>query len=189
MTSNLPGFGSTVLQLYIEALGGKSQEPHVLDVGPICTENIMFFAQQVKKIYVCDMFMRVNRSRRKGRSSAESFVHLDYPKHVFDGIHLWDLIDHLDDQDASRLVGLCHEMLKPGGLMTVFAFEEAAERPLIRSFVILDRYLMTFRPQTHLDLPWHFRTNRELISLFSVFPRISSFLSRSGARELLLERS
>jgi hypothetical protein len=186
---SVAGYTSMMLQLYTETLLDENEELQILDLGPVCGENVMFFAQQVKRLCVCDLFIRMDRNLKKGKSLRDLFEYLDYPDGSFYGIHLWDIIDHLQDRDANRLVHLCHRMLRPGGLMTAVAFEESIHRsPLIASFVVRDKYQVSLRPQTHLDLPWYFRSNRQLASLLSKFSRVSSFLSRSGIREFLLER-
>ena len=52
---------SNVLPLFVNDLEGQ-----VLDVGPVCGSNITFFAQRVKRLYVCDMFLFLDRKRSKG---------------------------------------------------------------------------------------------------------------------------
>jgi 2-polyprenyl-3-methyl-5-hydroxy-6-metoxy-1,4-benzoquinol methylase len=180
-------YTSMILQLYIETFK-KYSNVQVLDVGPVCEENIMFFAQQVKRLYICDMFLRLDRTKRKGLHSQTVWKHLDYPPHFFDGIHLWDFIDHLNDNDVGRLVKLCHTLLKPKGMLMATAFEEQSAPSQINSFVIEDDFRLTFRPQTHVDLPWYFRTNRILTSMLSAFSNVKSFIYRNGVREFLFKR-
>jgi hypothetical protein len=189
-SANQPSaYTSMMLQLYLETLQEQSGELKVLDLGPVCEENIMFFAALVKRVYVCDMFIRLDRHRRPGKTSRDLLEDLDYPEQSFHGIHLWDLVDHLEDGEASRLVEVCHRLLRPRGLLTVIAYDKlpAASSP-VRSFVIQSNCQVAPRPQPHLDLPWYFRSNRQLTALLAIFPRINSFLSRSGTREMLLER-
>jgi hypothetical protein len=185
----IEGYTSMMLKYYLEALRGKGEELQVLDVGPVCGENISYFAQQVKKLHVCDLFIRMDRLLRSGRTNEELWKHLDYPDSNFHGIHIWDFIDHLADDDAGRLIKSCHRMLKPGGMTLAVSFGQAFETaPAICSFVAGEKHHVSLRPQPHLNLPWHHRNNRQLTSLLGRFSRVTSFLSRSGARELLLER-
>ena len=180
-------YSSMMLQMYLENLK-RSRGIQVLDMGPVCEENITFFAQQVKRHYVCDMFIRLDRNRRKKLKSADLWNHLDYAQQSFDGIHLWDLVDHLNDAEASKLMELCHFMLRPMGMIMAYTFDEHSIPSFIYSFVIRDSDRITFRPQHHLDLPWHYRTNRELILLLTTFRLIKSFLYRNGIREFLFQR-
>ena len=48
-------YTSSVLHLFIEALE-RRQKAQVLDLGPVCGENIDFFVRRVQRLYVCDMF-------------------------------------------------------------------------------------------------------------------------------------
>lgn len=181
-------YTSEMLQLYIGKLVQQVQ-PGIVDLGPVCEENIMFFANRVKRHHVCDLFIRLDRHRRKRLPFGKLWDHLDYPDHSFSGIHLWDFVDHLDDSEAGRLLDRCHRMLKPEGMMMLTGFEESAQSAIIYSFVTLDNYRLTFRPQHHLDLPLFYRSNRELTALMSEFRLVKSFLYRNGVREFFFQRN
>ena len=177
-------YTSSVLGLFVEVLE-RRQEAQVLDLGPVCGENITFLAHQVQRLCVCDMFIRLDRNRRKGVPLSWAWGQLDYPPQSFDGILLWDLADHLNDQEVKRLVELCRNMVKPGGMVTVFVFGEKAVSTTVNSFVIGDGLRLHLRPQFHLDLPLHVRQNREVLSLFTPFTPVRSFIYRNGLREFL----
>ena len=181
-------YTSEMLQLYVGKLEQQVQ-PKIVDLGPVCEENIMFFANRVKRHYVCDLFIRLNRHRRKRLAFRQLWDHLDYPDHCFNGIHLWDFLDRLDDSQTGRLLDLCHRMLKPEGMIMLTGFEESAQSSVICSFVTLDNYRLTFRPQHHLELPLFYRSNRELTALLSRFRLVKSFLYRNGVREFFFQRS
>ena len=91
--SSLVDYKSMMLQMYFETLN-KYSTALVLDVGPVCEENIRYFAQRVNRFHVCDLFLRLYRTRNKGLPVQKVLDHLDYVPHSFDGINLWDLIDH-----------------------------------------------------------------------------------------------
>ncbi len=176
-----------MLQMYVETLDRYSTA-NVLDVGPVCEENITYFARRVKRLYVCDMFLRLNRSRRKFLPVKNVWEHLDYAPHSFDGINLWDLIDHLNDDDIGRLLSLCYTLLEPKGQMIITSFEEQSAPSKIHSFVIKDGYQVTFRLQNHLDLHRYCRSNRIITGMLSEFRTVKSFLYRNGVREFLCKR-
>ena len=183
----LGDYTSVLLQTYVEILE-KSSMAQVLDLGPVCEDNIIYFAQRVKRLHVCDMFLRLNRNKRESLASKKIWKHLDYASHSFDGINLWDFIDHLNDDQIGRLVGLCHSLLKPRGMMIITSFEAQTAPAPINSFVIQDNYRLTFRLQNHLNLPWYYRSNRALTHMLSGFPSVKSFLYRNGIREFLCRR-
>jgi len=184
---SLADYTSMMLQMYFETLD-QSSMAQVLDVGPVCEENITFFAQRVKRFHVCDMFSRLNRIRREGLPSKNMWKHLDYAPHSFEGINLWDFIDHINDDEIGKLVNLCHTMLNPRGMMLLTSFEEQSAPSQINSFVMQDSYRLTFRPQNHLDLPCYYRSNRILTDMLSEFASVKSFIYRNGVREFLCKR-
>jgi 2-polyprenyl-3-methyl-5-hydroxy-6-metoxy-1,4-benzoquinol methylase len=182
--SDLADYTSSVLHIFVEALE-HCQEPQVLDLGPVCGENITFLARRVQRLYVCDMFIRLDRNRRKGVPLSWAWRQLDYPARSFDGILLWDLADHLNDKEVRRLVESCRNMVKPGGMITVFVLGAETLSNTVNSFVIGDGLRMHLRPQPHLDLQLHVRQNREVLSLFTPFTPVRSFICRNGLREFL----
>lgn len=184
---SLANYSSMMLQRYLEILDQNSRA-EVLDLGPVCEENIRYFAQRVKRFHVCDMFLRLNRARCKGLPAKKILDHLDYVPHSFDGINLWDLIDHLSDDDIGRLLSHCYTLLEPRGLMIITSFEKQSAPSKIHSFVIKPGYQITFRLQNHLNLPWYYRSNRIITEMLSEFRTVKSFLYRNGVREFLCRR-
>ena len=184
---SLPAYTSMMLEMYIETLAHYSRA-EILDLGPVCEENIRYFAQRVKRFHVCDMFLRLSRIRRKGLPAKKVLDHLDYQPHSFDGINLWDLTDHLSDDDIGRLVNHCYTLLVPRGLMIITSFEEQAAPSKINSFVIKHGCQVSFRHQDHLNLPWYYRSNRIITEMLSEFRTVKSFLYRNGVREFLCRR-
>lgn len=114
--------------------------------------------------------------------------YLDYPPRSLDGILLWNLIDHLDDSEVSRVVELGEKMLRPGGMVMVIILGEQAIDQLVNSFVIGYGFRLYLRPQTHLALPFHMRQNREVLTLLAPFTLVKSFIYRNGIREFLFQR-
>jgi hypothetical protein len=184
---SLDDYTSMVLQMYLETLE-QSSAAQLLDVGSVCEENIKFFAQRVKRFHVCDMFLRLNWNQRQDLPAKEVCERFDYEPQSFDGINLWDFIDHLNENEATKLVKHCHALLKPKGMMIVISFEEHSAPSQINSFIVQDRYRLTFRLQPHLDLPCYYRSNRILTDMLSEFASVKSFIYRNGVREFLCKR-
>jgi hypothetical protein len=180
-------YNSTILKLFVETLE-RWRDVQILDVGSVCQENIMFFAGRMHRHYVCDMFLRLKRETGKKPGDRDVFRHLDYPPRSFDGIQLWDLIDHLDDNQAKRLVKRCFDMLRSTGLLMLIAFEKKPTPDLINTLVIGQDYLLDVRVQHHLKLPWCCRHNRALMSLMADFNIVKSFRYRNGLREFLFKK-
>ena len=84
---SLGDYTSVLLQTYVKILE-KSATAEVLDLGPVCEENIIYFARRVKRFHVCDMFLRLKRNKREDLPSIRVWKHLDYASHSFNGINL-----------------------------------------------------------------------------------------------------
>jgi hypothetical protein len=183
----LESYTSNALKLFMKHLDQQPQS-RLLDVGPVCEENIRFFARRVWKHYVCDMFIRLDRCIREGKPVVQILKELDYHPESFDGILVWELADRLDEQDVNRLVTLCHTMLKRGGLAMVMVMGDQVASSETRSFVVGENYRIYLRPQPHLKLPLRSRQNRDVLSMMAPFIPAKSFICRPGFMEFLFRR-
>ncbi len=179
-------YTSNILRLFSEDLE-RRPGARVLDVGPVCGENINFFAKKVKRLYVCDMFLRLDQDRRKGLLPERTWQHLDYLPQSFDGILMWDLADRIEDREAQRLTELCRGLMKPGGKAVVFVLAKETVLQTVNTFVIGDNFQVYLRPQPHLNLPLRSRQNRDVLAMMSPFKPVKSFLYRNGVREFLFQ--
>jgi len=181
------GYSSTILELFVESLA-RWKDAHILDAGPVCQENITFFANRMRKVYVCDMFVRLHRALGEQPQPGNFCQQLDYPPRSFDGIQLWALIDHLDDDQAQKLVARCFEMLRTTGLLMLIALEKKPVPAKINTFVIGREYRLDLRLQPHLELPWYGRHNRALMSVLAEFEIVKSYRYVNGLREFLFKK-
>lgn len=179
-------YTSRILPIFVEYLE-HHPGARLLDVGPVCGGNILFFASRVGKLYVCDLFHRLCQESRKGRSASHIWPELDYPVGAFEAVQLWNLGDHLADRDFTRLVELCILMLRPGGVLMLIAVGEEFGRFPPHAFVVGDGFRLEVRLQPDLELPLHHRHNRDLIAIMNPFKLVKSFIYRSGLREFLFE--
>jgi len=141
----------------------------------------------VGKLYVCDLFQRLREEKRQGRSASHIWPDLDYPVGSFEAVQLWDLGDHLEDRELTRLVELFVLMLKPKGMLMLIAMGEQANPSPSSSLVIGESFQLHERARPDLDLPRHHRHNRELIAMMSPFKLVKSFIFRNGLREFLFQ--
>jgi len=180
-------YTSNVLQLFMEGLDGQPSA-QVLDLGPVCQENIRFLARRVKRLYVCDMFIRLERCLGKGDPVDRIWHELDYPPESFDGILVWELADRLDDGGVRELVKRCHTLLKPGGMAVVLVLGEQAASLGVNSFVVGQNFRVRLRFQPHLHLPIRGRQNRDILAMMTPLKPAKSFICRLGFMEFLFTR-
>ena len=180
-------YTSNILRLFVESLNQR-QEVQVLDVGPVCSQNISCLAHRAKRLYVCDMFLRLDRERRIGKTPNTTWRNLDYPPRSFDGVLLWDLPDRLEDGELVKLVKLCHNLTRSRGMVMVIVHSEHLLSPPVNSFVITDEFRLHLRPQPHLTLPLHVRANRKVLDMLAPFIPVKSYIYRNGLKEFLFRR-
>lgn len=183
------GSASVVLKRLTENLQRKKASK-ILDLGPVCQENIDFFAYRSKQLYVFDLFSQLNqKSKKKDASYDEIWKQLDFPPDSFDCINLWDLLDHLNDTEALKIIQRCHKMVKPYGLVLVMSMEKALHPRYTSLFAYSQDNRLIWRTLPNLRLSSYFRHNRALISLLTPFKPIISFRYYSGIREILFQRT
>jgi hypothetical protein len=177
---------SHVLRAFVEEMEAKPGY-EVLDLGPVCGENIHLLSQKAKKLYICDMFFRMDRDQRRGVPSEQAWRHLNYPFRSFDGILLWDLVVRLEDRQAKKLVQRCVDMIRPGGKVAVFALGQAVDPGMVYAFVLEDDFRISLRPQPHLALPLQSLQTRDILDIMKPFKQIRSFMYTNGIREFLFQ--
>ncbi len=181
-------YNSKTCSLFTQSLS-KIAQPQILDLGPVCQENIMFFGSRVERLFVNDLFYRLHRCRAEKQPIKTIWDTLDYPKECFDGILLWDLIDRLAKGEVDDFIKLCSRMLKPRGIIMLTAFNRQTFLPDVHTFVVKDNFSISFRSQQHLKLFVTHRHNREIMALFSSFSPVKAQLNKNGFREFLFQRS
>lgn len=175
---------SQVTSLVLESLAQR-QDTRLLDVGPVCGENLECLAHGVKRLYVCDLFLRMMRDRQAGLPEPFLWRHLNYPQASFDAVLLWGLVERLPDEEVRRLAGLMRHLVKPGGLVGLTLQGERGAGKAVKSWVIGPDLTLTPRTQPHLKLPLLVRPNRLIRDLLLPLSLSSSFVYRNGLREYL----
>ena len=180
-------FTSKALTAFIQHIKARP-DPHILDMGPVCSENINFLAQKVHQLFICDMFIRLDQKHQKGQAPGGVWQHIDYAPDTFDGILMWGLPGRLDADVVGQLGKKCHRLLKAGGLVMVCALGENKKNTRVDAFVLAGDSSISFRGQPHLDLPLYTRNTRELVDSLAPLKLVQSFLFRNGLREFLFRK-
>ncbi len=167
---------------------GKEGRGQILDLGPVCGDNINLLARRVRRLCVCDIFFHLGQRARSNDPLDRVWRHLDYPPGSFEGILLWDLIDRLEDHDAQEVVKRCYSMARTGGMVMILAQGGPTPSKVVNTFVIIQGYQLYLRPKHHLELPVYVRQNREVMEMLAPFTLINSFIYRNGTREFLFRR-
>ncbi|RUA03376.1 MAG: hypothetical protein DSY89_00900 [Deltaproteobacteria bacterium] len=163
-------------------------DTRILDIGPVCGDNITLLARKVRQLYICDIFARIPKPVNPAPPSGRIWRHLDYEPDTFDGILIWNLLDRLDSDVVGNAGNHCRRILKPGGLVVAYALGEKELNAAVHAFVLSDSRKVSLRSQPHLDLALHTRTTRRLVEILAPLKLVQSSLFRNGLREFLFKK-
>jgi hypothetical protein len=166
----------------------KCEDPQILDIGPICGQNIDYLINRYTRIHVCDLVQRLAPEPLQPIEAEAIVPWFDYDENSFDGIHLWDVPDHLDDRALKRLVALCSEILKPNGLLMVIAGTTSLPQPYQHYVVIGNDMMVRLMKSTSFRLPYFHRSNRDIEIAMKPFEQYCSFVCMNGIREFLFKK-
>jgi hypothetical protein len=175
---------SRMLKRYLEHLA-LCDKPEVLDLGPACGNNISFFLPRVSRLHVCDAFFHLIMAIKQGSDAEKHIQLINYKESSFDGIHLWDLPDHLESKTLSLLVRRLHMLLKPKGMLTMIASNTSGTQPYPLYFVIRDDGAVRLQKTTSQRFSYFYRPNRDIEQIMKPFRQTSSFICTNGIREFI----
>ena len=173
-------YQSRMLQRYTAHIA-KCRNPHILDIGPVSGNNISFFLSLGARLSVCDFMLRLTRQ-------APPPAILDYRDRRFDGIHVWDIPDHLETGLLSDIVKKWFAMLKPGGMLMMLAGPSSVPQPFLHIETIVCDSMVGLEEVPALELPYFHRSNRDIKIVMRPLEQHSSFLCTNGEREFLFKR-
>jgi hypothetical protein len=179
---------SRMVKKYMRLLALR-EKPEILDVGPVSGNNISFFLSHVSKLHVCDAFSRFSHDIHQNPDTEEMLSFFDYKENSLDGIHVWDICDHLNSRMLSPLVRKLHSLLKPNGLMMLIASTTSGVQPYPLFFVIRDDCAVVLQKVTTRRFPYFYRTNRDIEGSMKPFQQLNSFICTNGVREFLFRNA
>lgn len=180
-------YASSTLKYLVENIE-RQDVGQLLDVGPINEENINFLSLKVPRLYVCDLFRRLDQDRKNNITSSQFEKELDYPPSTFDGILLWNLVDRLNESEVCNLVNRCFSMMKTGGLLMLFTLGAQVSPAGQDVFIIREGFRLCMCGPVYPHLPASERPNRVFLNLLAPFTPVKSLAYRNGIREFLFQR-
>jgi hypothetical protein len=174
-------YGANSLDLFVDRLQ-KFQNPLILDLGPVCEQNLDYLAGTNRfSVRVEDL------SREAGGDLARAVELLSLEKSAFHGVLLWSLLDHLKREAIRGLVRRMWSALRPGGLVAAFFGQRQMPEAAVQQFLIRGRGMISIRETGIMAPCWNW-PNREILDLFEPFETVNSFILKSGLREFLFRR-
>ena len=167
----------------------------ILDLGGAHQENINFITSLGHKFYSED-FLRIFRGTfqdptgQSNPSQIDCFLReaFDYPDEHFDGVLVWDLLEHLDAPLLSATVDRLMRLMKPRGQLLAF-FHSPDSRALApySTFRILDFHTLEIG-ESGSRAPALVFNNRSLEKLFQQFNSVKFLLTHEQLRELIVKK-
>jgi hypothetical protein len=180
-------YRSRMLQRYAAHIA-KCDNPEVLDIGPISGNNISSFLSLDMRLSVCDFVRRLTPGPPDS-ALKRALAILDYRDRRFDGIHVWDIPDHLETWLLADLVKKWSAMLKPGGRLLMLAGPSSTPQPYLHIETIVSGDLVRLEEVRTRELPYFHRSNRDIKIVMRPLEQHNSFLCTNGEREFLFRRS
>jgi len=184
-------YPTKALQKFLTCLHG-SDNPLILDLGPVVGSNVTFFGEQLGcRIRVEDVAADIDRHVKDHKLELlpEYFAgrFTQEPGSV-DGILCWDVLDYLDRPAAQALATALCRLLKPDGcLLGLFSTAEAADQ-VYTKYVVVDESTLRYRTYPALRPRQRSLLNGDIIKLFKDLRVTDSFLMKSKLREMLFRK-
>ena len=169
-----------------------TENPLLLDLGPVVGSNVTFFGEQLGcRIRVediahdIDKHVKANTIDQLPEFFAKRFT--QEPGTV-DGILCWDTLDFLDRPAAQALATALSTLLRPDGSLLGFFSTAEAHESVYTKYVVVDETTLKYRTYPASRPRQRNLLNGDIIKLFKDLRVTDSFLMKSKVREMLFRK-
>jgi hypothetical protein len=184
-------YPTTALHKFLTNLQ-TSENPLLLDLGPVVGSNVTFFGEQLGcRLRVEDVAKDVDRHVKENTlEQLPDFFTKRFTQKAgtVDGILCWDVLDYLDRPAAQALATALAALLRPDGCLLGF-FSTAEQRDaLYTKYVVVDESTLRYRTYPASRPRQRNLLNGDIIKLFKDLRVTDSFLMKSKLREMLFRK-
>src|ERR1017187_4717225 len=176
---------------HIHGLSGLT----LLDLGGATQQNVSFITDLGHRLYSENFLQILSETvgpdgvadqSNPGRIDYFLRQALDYPEGHFDGVLVWDVLEHLAPALLTAVVERLHRICRPGSyLLAFFHADDKLEAVPFYVFRIQDmKNLQVLQQGTHR--PVQLFNNRSLEKLFSRSESVKFFLTKDRLREVVV---
>src|SRR5262245_8283556 len=126
-----------------------SDNPLLLDLGPVVGSNVTFFGEQLGcRLRVEDIAKDIDRHVKDGTTEqlAEFFAkRFPQAPGTVDGILCWDVLDYLDRPAAQALATSLSSLLRPDGCLLGFFSTSDQREAVCTKYVVVDETNLRYR--------------------------------------------
>ena len=184
-------YATKALQKFLTSLHG-SQNPLLLDLGPVVGSNVTFFGEQLGcRIRVEDIAADIDRHvKTKTLDQLPEFFAKRFTQQpgTVDGILCWDVFDFLDRPAAQALATAVSSLLKPDGCLLGFFSTANTQDSVYTKYVVVDESTLKYRTYVAQRPRQRNLLNGDIIKLFKDLRVMDSFLMKSQMREMLFRK-
>jgi predicted SAM-dependent methyltransferase len=184
-------YATKALQKFLTCLHG-SDNPLLLDLGPVVGSNVTFFGEQLGcRIRVEDIATDIDRHVKTNTlDQLPEFFSKRFTQEAgsVDGILCWDVLDFLERPAAQALAASLSTLLKPDGCLLGFFSTANAPDSLYTKYVVVDQSTLKYRSYPSPRPRQRNLLNGDIIKLFKDLRVIDSFLMKSQMREMLFRK-
>jgi hypothetical protein len=169
-----------------------TDNPLLLDLGPVVGSNVTFFGEQLGcRIRVEDVATDIDRHVKANTLDQlpEFFAtrFTQAPGSV-DGILCWDVFDFVERPAAQALATALTGLLKPDGALLGFFSTADTHHPVYTKYVVVDESTLRYRNYPAARPRQRNLLNGDIIKLFKDLRVTDSFLMKSKVREMLFRK-
>jgi hypothetical protein len=190
-TSADAAYATKALQKFLSCLH-SSENPLLLDLGPVVGSNVTFFGEQLGcRIRVEDIAADIDRHvKTTTLAQLPDFFKKRFAEQAgtVDGILCWDVFDFLDRPAAQALATAVSGLLKPDGCLLGFFSTANTPDSLYTKYVVVDQSTLKYRNYPSPRPRQRSLLNGDIIKLFKDLRVTDSFLMKSQMREMLFRK-
>ena len=169
-----------------------TDNPLLLDLGPVVGSNVTFFGEQLGcRIRVEDIATDIDRHVKANTlEQLPEFLsrRFSQPPNSVDGILCWDVLDYLDRPAAQALATAASAILKPDGALLGFFSTADTRESVYTKYVVVDDATLKYRIYPATRARQRTLLNGDIIKLFKDLRVTDSFLMKSKMREMLFRK-
>jgi 2-polyprenyl-3-methyl-5-hydroxy-6-metoxy-1,4-benzoquinol methylase len=168
----------------------------ILDLGGATQQNVSFITNLGHRLYSEDFLQILNEAfgsdgamDQSNPGRIEYFLRqaLDYPEAHFDGVLIWDVLEHLAPALLTAVVERMRTIVRPKSYMLAFFHSDnKVEAVPYYTFRIQELNLLQVSQQGSRH-PAQLFNNRSLEKLFGSFESVKFFLTRDRLREVIVK--
>src|SRR3954449_7649470 len=167
----------------------------ILDLGGATQQNVSFITNLGHRLYSEDFLQILQETFDEGAADQsntgriEYFLRqaLEYPEAHFDGVLIWDVLEHLAPALLTAVIERLHTIVRPKSYMLAF-FHSDDKLDAVPYYTFRIQELNTLQVAQHGSRrPAQLFNNRSLEKLFGRYESVKFFLTRERLREVIIK--